>query len=144
MRVTGLDGRESVWNFSKDSKRRRSRKVSGPHKLARLTLRDLFPRSIILEEVSLPGTRTTTRNSILYADFFIPDRPLIVEVHGEQHYSYNEFYHKNKRDFYQSKVRDRDKEEWCRINNIYMAVLDYREGTEEWRKSILNAIGTSG
>ena len=101
MRVTGLDGRESVWNFSKDSKRRRSRKVSGPHKLARLTLRDLFPRSIILEEVSLPGTRTTTRNSILYAYFFIPDRPLIVEVHGEQHYSYNEFYHKNKRDFYQ-------------------------------------------
>lgn len=143
MKIVGLDGREHAWSFSKDSKRHRSRKASAPHKLARLTLRDLFPRSIILEEVSLPGTRTVTRYSILYADFFIPDRLLVVEVHGEQHYTYNDFYHKNKREFYKAKARDRDKIEWCQINNIDIAVLDSRENKDDWRKSILNAIRAS-
>ena len=143
MKIVGLDGREYSWNFSKNADRRRTRKKSGPHKRTQSVLRSLFPRSIILEEVSLPGTSTISRKSTLYADFFLPDKPLIVEVHGEQHYVYNDFYYKNKAEFYKAKSRDRDKIEWCEFNNISIAVIDSREDKNEWKNRILDAIRAS-
>ena len=141
MRIVDLDNEYYDWKIAGHiPKKNAARGRSEYHLRARDLLKKTFPTCQILEEVSIP----VRKGQVLYLDFFLPLHNLCIEVHGEQHYSYNEFYHKSKRDFYQSKARDRDKQEWCSINNIYMAVLDYREGPDEWRKSILNAIGTSG
>ena len=97
MKAIGLDGKERSWNLSKyRNNKNSSRPRSQYHIKTRNLLRKIYPRDKILEEVSLPGSSTETRKSTLFADFFIPNRSLIVEVHGQQHYQYNAFYHKKK------------------------------------------------
>ena len=137
MRAIGLDGKEYKWNITnyvpdKHSERPRSQY----HIKARTLLREIFPRDRLLEEVSLPGSKTTFRKSVLYADFYIPNRNLIIEVHGEQHYAFNSFYHKNKIDFFKSQQRDRDKAEWCQLNDLRLVALKYSDSAETWRKLI--------
>ncbi len=135
MNVVGFDGRERHWNLSRKSK---ASHKSAPHKRTRLILRNLFKRDIILEEVSLPGSNTVTRTSTLYADFFIPSRNLMVEVHGRQHYEFVDFYHKTVSGFYKSKARDRDKIRWCELNDINIVILKYTGSDDEWTQQIID------
>ena len=137
MRAIGLDGKEYKWNITnyvpdKDCDRPRSQY----HIKARSLLREIFPRDMILEEVSLPGSKTNFRRSTLYADFYLPNRNLMVEVHGEQHYTFNNFYHKNKMEFFKSQQRDRDKIEWCQLNDLKLVSLKHSDDIETWRKLI--------
>ena len=71
----------------------------------------------ILEEVTLPGTKTI-RSKCLRADFYIPNRNLIVEVHGEQHFRFNAFHFDDKLAFFRAQARDRNKADWCKLNEI--------------------------
>ena len=137
MIVVGFDGRKKEWRLSRKSKAKGGRQ-SNLHKRTRLILRDLFRRDIILEEVSLPGSNTITRPSILFADFFIPSRKLMVEVHGRQHYEFVDFYHKTKSGFYKSQARDRDKIRWCKLNKIDIVTLKYTGDDDEWKTQIRN------
>lgn len=137
MKVTGLDGKERSWNLSKyRNVKSSSRPRSQYHIRARKLLRKIYPHDKILEEVSLPGSGTDTRKSTLYADFFIPNRSLMVEVHGHQHYEYVAFYHKKKINFYKAQARDRDKLEWCCVNDIRIVVLKYSDNLEEWERQV--------
>ena len=54
-----------------------SRQRSEHHLDARKLLRSLYPTQRVLEEVPLPGVR-------LFADFYIPTRNAVIEVHGRQ------------------------------------------------------------
>lgn len=76
------------------------------------------------------------RKSVLYADFFIPEAMAIVEVHGRQHYEYCRHFHKTKAKFLLAQQRDRDKIEWCRLNDIDIIALPYNE-REQWKSMIL-------
>jgi len=136
MKVLGLDGREYSWNLTKSKYRFGKKKCSKNHKKVRSVLKDLFPHDIILEEVTLPGSTTISRKKPLYADFFLPSQNLIIEVHGEQHYTYNNFFYKTKQAFYKAKARDRDKEEWCDLNSIDIVVLDHKANEDEWKQQI--------
>lgn len=130
MNVKDLDGREHSWSLGKYVGKQRSA-VSEPHKLARELLNELYPFDPVLEEVHLPGTK-------LHADFYVNSPSLMVEVHGEQHYSHNYFFFKNKKEFYEAQARDRQKEEWCRINDITLVVLNHKDTVDEWRDQIKN------
>ena len=134
MNIKGFDGREYSWNPSaneaKDSKR------SSLHIKAKNLLDKLFPYDRIFEEVSLPGSKTERRRSILRADLFIPNRNLLIEVHGEQHYKFNKFFYKDKLAFYKAKARDVEKREWCELNDIRMVEFNYNETEEEWNRKI--------
>jgi hypothetical protein len=137
VKIIGLDGKERSWNLSKyKNSKNSSRPRSQYHIKARKLLRDIFPRDKILEEVSLPGSNTDTRKSTLFVDFFIPNRSLIVEVHGQQHYEYVAFYHKKKINFYKAQARDRDKLEWSCVNDIRVVVLKYSDDLEKWERQI--------
>ncbi len=105
------------------------------HQKARDVLNLCFPHDTIPEEVSLPGTRTL-KNQCLRADFYIPNRLLIVEVHGEQHFKFNAFHYRDKLAFFKAKARDRNKSEWCKINEIRLVEFNYNEDTDEWRRKI--------
>ena len=134
MKVTGLDGREYNWNPS--LKQSKSTKRSKLHQKARILLDEVFPYDRILEEVSLVGTNKGIRKGILRADFFIPNRKLIVEVHGEQHFKFNGHFFKDKLSFFKAKARDRDKKEWCELNEIHIIELNYNEDVNEWRRKV--------
>ena len=138
MKVNGFDGRERSINFSKyyvygDDTRHKSK----PHKKAKKVLREVFPYDSRYEEVSLPGSNKGS-SSILRADFFIPNQNLIVEIHGQQHYEFTVHFHKTKLDFYKSLARDKNKENWCKLNSIKFVALKYSESKNEWRESLLN------
>lgn len=60
-------------------------------------------------------------------DFFIPSLDLFIEIQGQQHYSYNKFFYKNKFDFTKQLSRDRLKEEWCDLNNYYYLCISEKE-----------------
>jgi len=134
MKVIGLDGKEYNWNPS--ANQANTTKKSSLHLKAKELLDNLFPYDRILEEVSLVGSKTDRRRSILRADFFIPNRNLIVEVHGEQHYKFNSFFYKNKMAFYKAKARDSEKREWCELNSIRLIEFNYNEDIDDWRRKI--------
>ena len=134
MRIKGLDGREYRWNPTAAQAKAQSR--SSLHTKAKELLDNLFPYDRILAEVSLVGSKTSRRKSTLRADFFIPNRNLVVEVHGEQHYKFNNFFFKDKMSFYKAKARDSEKREWCELNEIQLVEFNYNEDIDEWRSKI--------
>jgi hypothetical protein len=137
LKVLGLNGKEYVWNltgydvFNNDSKKR-----SKYHVRARAIIKDIFNSYRILEEVKLPGSTQAHRKSVLYLDFYLPTISLGVEVHGQQHYEFCGFFHKNKADFIKSQVRDEDKASWCQLNGITLITLKYSESDDEWRERL--------
>ena len=137
MKVTGINGKEYVWNLTgydvfNDDKRKRSKY----HVRARNLLKEIYNSYRILEEVKLPGSTALHRKSVLYLDFYIPSIKLGVEVHGEQHYEHNPFFHRSKADFIKGQVRDDDKINWCELNGIELITLKYSESDDEWRQRI--------
>lgn len=130
MKVKGLDGQIHTWQITTKNKYESPNK-SEYHLEARALLKQLFPKFILLEEVFLPGCD-------LYADFYIPLVNIVVEVHGEQHYEYNEFFHGSKSNFLAGKQRDNNKRLWCELNNISYVELPHYESIKEWRERIVN------
>ena len=43
---------------------------------------------------------------------------------------------KNKMEFYKAQARDRDKKQWCELNEIALLELFHNESIEEWRDKI--------
>ena len=132
MKIIGLDGKTYTWSLTnhvpyKDDDRPRSQY----HVRARNLLTFEFPCDRILEEISLPGCG-------LFADFYIPKRKLMIEVHGSQHYEFNSFFYKSKADFYKAQARDRKKASWASLNSITYIELPYIESDDEWRARIVN------
>jgi hypothetical protein len=72
----------------------------------------------------------------LYADFWLPLRNKIIEVHGEQHYKFVPFFHGTQLNFLASKANDNKKKEWCLINGIVLVELPFNESTEQWQSRI--------
>jgi len=113
---------------------RSDRDKSQPHSKALSLLLEIFPDTPVFEEMTIPGN-----NHRMYLDIFLPKIPLAVEVHGQQHYKFTPFFHKSKAEFLISCRRDRDKQEWCRINLIPMAILPYDQ-EHTWSNLISLAI----
>ena len=135
MKVTGLNGREYNLDLKKYIDNNRSKR-SFYHVQARGLIKDIFKGYTILEEVTLPGSKDQFGGKSLRADMFLPASRIIVEVHGEQHYKFNNFFFKSKLDFYKAKARDSDKREWCELNEIELIELNYNEDIDEWREKI--------
>lgn len=136
MRVTGLDGRQYNLQFNKHA-----RKCSKGHEKARIILKEIFTNDTIYEEVTLRGTKRFNKGD-LYADFFIPAHRVLVEVHGDQHYEQNGFFHDSKLDFIEGQKRDRRKIEWCELNSITYIELPCKENEDEWRRRISDGISS--
>lgn len=131
MKIVGLDGKEYVWALSSSGLEDKNR--SGLHLRARSVIREVLPFDLIYEDVSLPGTAIKGRNSVLFGDFYIPMRSLIVEVDGAQHDQYTSFFHKNKLEFARAKGRDMVKAQWCELNGITLIRFKHDETEEQWR-----------
>lgn len=135
MKVKGLDGKE--YTFSKKTKK--DNKKSQWHIKAVDLVKIIFPNQIVLEEVELPGTKDEGLRRNLYADIFLPNLMLLIEVHGEQHYSYSSFFQKNEIEFWKQKKKDRHKKDWCCLNNIIYVELPYNDEAN-WERRIIDSI----
>lgn len=136
MKVVGFDGRSYNLQFN-----RNINKGSKGHELARTLLKKIFPNDIIYEEVTLRGSKRFNKPD-LYADFIIPAHRVLVEVHGDQHYEQNNFFHDGKLDFIEGQKRDKRKIEWCELNNITYIELPCKENEDEWRSRISNGLSS--
>lgn len=80
------------------------------------------------------------QNTRLLFDFFIPEMRLLIEVQGQQHYSFNSFFHKDKKDLDNQKFHDVLKEDWAASNGYSLLCLKYDiidELTESSFRSLL-------
>ena len=133
MKVLDLNGNQYTLQLSSNpinrAKLRDNR--SEPHLNARQLLSETFAAYQIIEEVPIQVYRGTT----LFLDFFIPLKRIAVEVHGEQHYTFNKHFHGNMANFFKQKKNDRAKEEWCEVNDIQLVVFKWNE-FNEWKGQI--------
>jgi len=132
MQIKTLDGFTQNWQLTGHYAHARIKNKSSLHIAARDLLKEKFPTLQILEEVPIP----LRRSEMLYFDFYIPMLRNAIEVHGEQHYKFVQFYHVNQLGFLKSQKRDREKQEWCEINSIKYISLPY-DDTENWALRIL-------
>lgn len=132
MQVRTLDGSIQNWQLTGHYAHAKLEHKSSLHLTARELLKKQFPTLQILEEVPIPVKRSEN----YYLDFYLPMLKLAIEVHGEQHFKFVSFYHNNQLGFIKSQKRDREKQEWCDINNIQYIALPYNEDEEEWTKRI--------
>lgn len=132
MTIKDLDGISHKWSLVGKIQNNRSNQ-SNLHKTACVLLKEIYPTLQILQEVDLP----LRKNQTLYLDFYIPLLRTAVEVHGEQHYKFVSHYHTNAMGFIKHQKRDKEKKEWCEINNINYIELPFNENIEEWRGRIL-------
>lgn len=140
MKVLGINGAEYVWNLSPyDVKQDNTRARSKYHLRARSLLKEIYHSYRLLEEVKLPGSTAKHKKGVLYLDFYIPQIKKAFEVHGQQHYEYNGFFHKNMADFLLAKAKDEDKIEWCELNSVGLVVLKYSDSDADWRTQIENS-----
>lgn len=123
---------QSKWSLTGYAENNRKR-ISEYHLKARDIIKELYPTMTILEEVAFNPKRGQT----LYLDFYIPMVSKAIEVHGEQHYKFTPHFHSSPMAFAKQKSRDRDKKEWCAINNIQYIELPYNN-MDEWKRKIAN------
>lgn len=135
MRVTGLDGREHIFSLKGKTEKNKSQW----HLKAVELVKEMFPNNSIIEEVELPGTKAKGLLRNLYADIFLPNLRMLIEVHGEQHYSYCPFFHNSEIDFWKQKNKDSHKKRWCEINNIIYVELPYND-SDNWKRRIIDSI----
>jgi len=127
MKVLGLDGKTHIWDLLNhrvlgDDIRPRSEL----HLRARALIKSLWPTEPLLEEIFLPGSVG------LFADFFLPKRELVIESQGEQHYKFTPHFHGDRAGFARAQRRDKNKQEWCKINRFELIELPYNESDEQW------------
>lgn len=134
MKIKGLDNREHSWIL--ESSQREDENRSKLHLRARELIKTMFPYDKFYEDVTLPGSSNGSNKSVLYADFFLPLRKLMIEVNGRQHTEYVRFFHGDKNNYKKSLARDKNKIAWCELNNIRIVYLNHDEDDETWRKKI--------
>ena len=133
MLVKDLDGNNHNWLLTGNMAKGKISNKSSYHLAARSIINIIYPTLQILEEVPIQ----LRKNETLYLDFYLPLKKVCVEVHGEQHYKFIPFYHNTILNFLKAQKRDKEKQEWCEINNIKHIVLPYDKETE-WRDIIVN------
>lgn len=132
MKVIGLDNREYTLDLHGKEVTSKLNK-SKYHLQARDMIKRVFPSLRLVEEVHLPGCKTS-----MYLDFFIPLMRIGVEVQGEQHYKFIQYFHKDKIAFMQAKMRDGQKRTWCETNDITLIELPFNETEQEWEGRLKN------
>lgn len=133
MQVTDLDGYTSNWQLIGNIAHGRNSNKSSLHIKARELIHSCFPTLQVLEEVTIH----TRKTEILYLDFYLPLIRKCIEVHGEQHYKFNRFFHSTTLGFIRQKKRDQEKKEWCEINSIDYVELPFNLQSE-WESIIKN------
>lgn len=80
------------------------------------------------------------QNTRLFFDYYLPELNLVIEVQGEQHFTFNNFYHTDKNDLLDQVVRDRLKTQWVSEKEFKLLTLTEKEVSELTEESIRSII----
>jgi hypothetical protein len=83
-------------------------------------LKEHWQNHIVYEEFPVYGTR-------LKVDILNATKKIAVEVNGNQHTSFNKFFHKTRINFLQSLKRDHKKLEWLKTNDFELIEIEEKE-----------------
>lgn len=119
--IIDLDGKPQKWSLTGYIAKGHMRNKSELHLKAREIIKKIYPTLQVLEEVPIP----LRKSEVLYLDFYLPLAKICIEVHGEQHYKFVPFFHRNQLNFLKHKKRDREKKIWCETNEISVIELPY-------------------
>lgn len=72
----------------------------------------------------------------LELDCYNDELKIAIEYNGIQHYEYTPIFHKSRDAFYNTKYRDKMKEELCNKNNIKLIVVPYTVKLQDIKKYI--------
>lgn len=133
MQVKDLDGNSYHWQLIGKIANGSIQNKSSLHLEARMLIHECFPTLQVLEEVPIQIRKAET----LYLDFYLPLIKRCIEVHGEQHYKFNRFFHNTTLGFIKHKKRDQEKKEWCELNGIEYIELPFDQ-QEQWLHRIRN------
>ena len=78
-------------------------------------LKEIFPYYTIVKEYYINYEYTR-----LFFDFYIKELNSFIEVQGQQHYKYIEYFHGSMEGFIAYKKRDNLKKEYCEKHNIVL------------------------
>ena len=67
----------------------------------------------------------------LFVDFYIPDKNVVIEYNGLQHYKYIPFFHKNEENFKKRQEYDEFKYNSVKNHGIELLIIDYNEDVLE-------------
>ena len=78
-----------------------------------------YRNDVIIENFIIPESK-------LSVDFFLPKRKLVIEIDGEQHNSFNSFFHKSihNKGLTSQLNRDDMKENWAKMNGFRFLRFD--------------------
>jgi len=83
-------------------------------------------------------------NTQLFFDFYMPEFKLLIEVQGQQHYSFNKLYHFDITDFNKQQYRDSLKTQWASENNLKLLILKFDDielmTKEQFKQLIISVI----
>lgn len=85
-------------------------------------LKQIYPSQIIKQDYHIK-----VNGKSLYIDLYIPRLKLAIECDGEQHDSFNKFFHQDVTDFMRQKGNDKFKEEYCEVQGITLVRVKYKE-----------------
>ena len=102
------------------------------HLMARSLIKEIYPLSLVYEEVRVP----IYKRKYLVFDFFLPQFYIFIEIQGEQHEKYVSYFHKSKEGWAKASTRDKAKAEWAALNNFLLIEFKHNESIEEWCKKI--------
>ena len=103
------------WNAASKSKFQRRVKIF---------LKTYWVNDVVFEEFPVSGTR-------LSVDFYNANKNIAVEAQGDQHIKYVPFFHQNKGNYLHQLRKDRQKEEFCKLNDITLVEIFQEEEINE-------------
>lgn len=84
-------------------------------------LKEFWSKKIVFEEFPVAGTR-------LSFDIFNASEKIAIEVQGQQHTKYTPFFHgKNKYNYINQLFRDKEKFDFCKLNEIKLIEIYYSD-----------------
>ena len=87
-------------------------------------LKELFPSGRILQEYKV---KNTLNGRWLFLDFYLPSFGIAIEVQGEQHFKYVDYFHDGLSNFQRQKSNDEEKKIWCYKNNVTLLQVFWNE-----------------
>ena len=75
-----------------------------------------WDQDVVFEEFPVVGSR-------LSLDFYNANKKVAIEVQGQQHVKYVEFFHQNRFKYLDQLKRDQNKEKFCEINEITLVTI---------------------
>lgn len=95
------------------------------------------------EQHVMKGCVNKRTNCHLIFDFYLHEHNTVIEFDGSQHFTYTPCFHNTKSDFISQVSRDRQKNNYCRVNNLKLIRIPFYDKSRIYRILSTNILKTT-